>query len=254
VRVRGSHFLDNRITVTGAAINVWDAEAVDISENEVRGDGFGIAVVRADRVLIRGNVLHGDAAIHPTTSVRGIKVMGCFGAEIRGNDVSNYSNAIRTSDSGAVIIDGNTVTDSSPNDPTSYAIAVSNQHPDRERQGGHVIVHNVIRGSGGSGIYLGAGSPDCVVEDDEMTNIGNFGVAIFTDSPGNHKIRRNRIDNFDQANRGASGIYVGASATVEGNTISNSSEKKPAIKIVPMAKSSTIRDNDRPDGNPIIGP
>ena len=252
VRIRGSHFLDNSITVSGEAINVWDAQSVDISDNEVRGNGFGITVMRADQVLIKNNTLYGDARAHPVTSVRGIKVMALYGGEVRDNTVTNYANAIRTVDSGNVIIYGNTANDSSPGDPTSYAIAVSNQFPDREHEGGNQVLHNLIRGSGGSGIYLGAGSPGCTVEDNEIQNVGNFGIAIFTDSPGNHTIRHNTIRNFDQANRGAAGIYIGAASVVQANTISDDNRQKPAIHVVSAARSAKVDDNQTPNGNPVL--
>ena len=251
VRVRGTHVIDNSITISGEAINVWDAESVDISGNEVRGNGFGITVVRGDQVLIKDNVLTGDAKAHPITSVRGIKLMGCFGAEVRGNTITNYDDAIRLTETGNTLVYGNTAVDSSPGDPTSYAIGVSNQFPDREHQGGNRILHNIIRGSGGSGIYLGAGSPACAVEDNEISNVGNFGIGIFTDSPADHSIRHNTIENFDQANRGAAGIYVGAASTVEANTVSDQNKQKPALRIVPQASAARVNGNQTPNGNPI---
>lgn len=255
VSIKNSHLVDNRITVSGEAINVWDSEQVTVDGNEVRGQGFGISVVRSDHALVQNNVLQGDAMGQPlSTSVRGIKCIACFGATFRANKVSNYVDAIKAEDSGQVLIEGNTVRDVSLGDLTSYAIAISNQNPDRERQGGHRILHNVIVGSGGNGIYLGPGSPRCVVEDNEIRNVGSFGIAIFTESPGEHILRRNTAENFDQAGKGRAGVYLGASALVEDNIISEPSGTKPAIQVGVTAKDSKIGQNRVPRNNPTVRP
>lgn len=252
VSIKNSHVIDNRITVTGEAINIWDSEEAIVTSNEVRGEGFGIGIVRSDRALVENNVLHGEAAANPKTSVRGIKLIACFGATIRANKISNYADAIKAEDSGRVLIEGNTATDIAPGDPSSYAIGVSNQNPDREHQAGHRIVHNTINGSGGSGIYLGPGSPGCIVEDNVIRNVGSFGIAVFTDSPGDHSVRRNTVDTFDLAGKEAAGIYLGASASADGNTISEPSGRKQAIRVGAMAKSSTLGTNQTPRNNPIV--
>jgi hypothetical protein len=113
-------------------------------------------------------------------------------------------------------------------------------------------VHNTINGSGGSGIYLGPGSPGCIVEDNVIRNVGSFGIAVFTDSPGDHSVRRNTVENFDQAGEGAAGIYLGASAITDGNTISELSGQKQAIRVGVMAKNSTLGTNQTPRNNPIV--
>lgn len=223
VEIRRCHLRDFSLNVSGEAINVWDSREVSIIGNDIDGEGFGIAVVRSDEVRIEENILRGRAGLPRQTSVRGVKVIGCRGAKVYSNHIRDYSSGVKSEDSGQTQILGNTILATAPGDPTSFAIGASNKHPDPRYHGDLRIEGNTIRGCGGIGIFVDAGSP------------------------------RTRILGNHLEDLGASGIYVAAAqGHIEGNDIRRAGQARPSPAIQATG-SSTVVGNGPPglQGDPL---
>jgi hypothetical protein len=213
VDIRQCHLRDFSLNVSGEAINVWDSRRVSVVGNDIDGEGFGIAVVRSDEVLIQENHLRGRVGLPRRTSVRGVKVIGCRGAKIISNHIEDYSTGVKSEDSGQTQILGNTIRGTAPSEPTSFAIGASNQHPDPRYHGGLRIEGNIVQRCGGIGIFLDAGSPRSILRKNRLEDLGTFGIYL-----------------------------AAAQGLVEGNTILRPGQARPSPAIQ-ATRSSRVVDN-----------